>query len=69
MIIISNPKKPLSPAKEVSKWEWFCMKIAPYLIVIFIIILLLLISIAIVKYGAQITGTEANQYYYGGWRQ
>ena len=42
----------------------FCDKIAPYLILACTIILVCLIFIALVKYGANITGTEANGYYY-----
>lgn len=49
---------PKSPIDE------FCDKIAPYLILACTIILVCLIFIALVKYGANITGTEANGYYY-----
>lgn len=68
MVIISNPKRPLDRAVETSKFDWLCTRIAPYLIVIFSVLLLALVFIALVKYGGLITGTEANQYYNGGWR-
>ena len=47
-----------------SPFEQTCDKIAPYLILTCTIILVCLIFIALVKYGANITGTEANGYYY-----
>ena len=47
-----------------STFEVYCDKIAPYVILACTIILVCLIFIALVKYGANITGTEANNYYY-----
>ena len=47
-----------------STFEVYCDKVAPYLILACTIILVCLIFIALVKYGANITGTEANNYYY-----
>lgn len=66
MVIISNPKRPLDPATEITRFDWFCYRIAPYLIVIFSVLLLALAFIALVKYGGVLFGTEANHYYNGG---
>ena len=63
-MIVSNPKRPLDRGVEMSKFEFFCNKIAPYVVVACIIILMILVVVALVKYGANLTGTEANQYYY-----
>ena len=63
-MIVSNPKRPLDKAVEKSRFELFCEKIAPYVLVASIIILLVLIFVILVRYGANITGTEAN-----GWQR
>ena len=60
-MIVSNPKKPLNKAVEMSKFELFCIRIAPYLIILFSVLLTILIFIALVKYGGILFGTEANQ--------
>ena len=62
---ISNPKRPLDAAIEISKTDLFCTKIAPYLIVLFSVILLALAAYIVAVNGANITGTEANTFYYG----
>lgn len=62
-MIVSNPNRPLNRSVEMSKWEYFCQKIAPYIIVFCIGLLSVLIFIALVKYGANWTGTEANGFY------
>lgn len=59
---ISNSRRPLDPAIEVTKTDLFCTKVAPYLIVLFSVILLALALYIAVKYGANFTGTEANVY-------
>ena len=60
---VSNPNKPLNPAIEISKTDWFCTRIAPYLIILFIVILLALAAYIVAVNGANLTGTEANLYY------
>jgi len=62
-MIVSNPNRPLDKGVEMSKFEYYCQKIAPYLILTCILILCVLMFIALVKYGAKWTGTEANQFY------
>lgn len=62
-MIVSNPNRPLDKGVEMSKFEYYCQKIAPYLILTCILILCVLMFIALVKYGANWTGTEANQFY------
>ena len=57
---VSNPKRPLNPAVEKTVFENFCDKIAPYVIIVGVLIICALLFIALVKYGANITGTEAN---------
>lgn len=59
---ISNPKRPLNPAKDISKADYFCLRISPYLIRLFSFILFVLALVILVKYGANFTGTEANIY-------
>ncbi len=46
----------------------FCERIAPYVLLTALAIFIILSLIILVKYGASITGTEANQYYNGNWR-
>lgn len=60
---VSNPKRPLNPAVEKTVFENFCDKIVPYVIIITVIILLIMGLIMMVRYGANITGTEANIWY------
>ena len=62
-MIVSNPQKPLDRGVEMTRFEYYCRKIAPYVIIVCVIILTLLIFIALVKYGANWTGTESNIYY------
>ncbi|MBR0059640.1 MAG: hypothetical protein IJP99_10630 [Methanobrevibacter sp.] len=63
MVIVSNPQRPLDRGVEMSKFELFCRKIAPYVLFVCIIVLLALVFVVLAKYGANITGTEANQFY------
>ena len=56
---------------EKSHFEQFCDKIAPYVLFFALVLLGILILIILVKYGASITGTESNTYYYhleGRWK-
>lgn len=46
----------------------FCERIAPYVLFCALAIFAILLLVILVKYGASITGTEANQYYNGNWR-
>lgn len=62
-IKVSNPKKPLNPAIDKSSFEVFCDRIAPYVILAGILIIAILLFVALVKYGAKWTGTEANLWY------
>lgn len=66
LITSSQGNQPVRLQKKKSKsnLEVYCDKIAPYLILACTVILVCLIFIALVKYGANITGTEANNYYY-----
>lgn len=60
---VSNPKKPLNPAKEFNnRFDYSCYRIAPYLIGLFSVILLVLAFYIFIRYGANFTGTEANIY-------
>ena len=63
MVVISNPSRPLDKGVEMSKFEFFCMRIAPYVLLVCVIVLLILVFVVLVKYGANLTGTEANQFY------
>ena len=47
-----------------SGFESACERIAPYVLVACIIVISVLLFVVLVKYGASLTGTEANQYYY-----
>ncbi len=60
----SNQPARLHKKESKSNLEVYCDKIAPYLILACTIVLVCLIFIALVKYGAHITGTEANSFYY-----
>lgn len=62
---VSNPERPLDKAKDISKADYFCLRISPYLIGLFTFILLVLALVILVKYGALWFGTEANHWYYG----
>lgn len=64
-MIISNPKRPLDKGVEISRFEYICQKIAPYVLVIGIIVLFILAFTILIKYGGAWFGTEANHYYYG----
>ena len=61
-MIISNPNRPLDRGVEMSKFELFCRKIAPYVLVACIILFSVLIFIALVKYGRAWFSTPQNQY-------
>lgn len=61
-MIVSNPKKPLDKAVEMTRFEYFCRKAVPYVIIVCIIILLILIFIVIVKYGGAWFGTPQNRW-------
>lgn len=45
-------------------FEEICLKIAPYVLFVCICLLIITIFVIMVKYGSNITGTEANGYYY-----
>lgn len=62
-MIVSNPNRPLDRGVEISKFEYICQKIVPYVVLFCIGLLCVLIFIALVKYGANWTGTEANGFY------
>lgn len=53
----------LQKKESKSNFEVYCDKIAPYVILTCTIILVCLIVFALAKYGANLTGTEANQFY------
>lgn len=63
-MIVSNPKKPLNKAEEITLFEYICRKIAPYVVLACIFILLALLFAVIIRYGGAWFGTEANQFYY-----
>ncbi len=63
-MIVSNPKRPLDRGVEMSRFEFFCQKIVPYVVVIAVFVFIVLVLFAMVKYGHAITGTEANSFYY-----
>ena len=50
---------------ETSTMDSICRKICPYVLFICIALLIITVFVIMVKYGANITGTEANQYYNG----
>ena len=65
-IFRTTPPKPrLEKVPVKSKFERVCDAIAPYVLIAAIIILIILISVAMVKYGGQAFGTEANHWYNG----
>ena len=49
--------------KQKSQFQLFCERVAPYILLICMTILIITILVVLIKYGANITGTEANQYY------
>lgn len=61
-MIISNPKKPLEPAVETSKADYYCNKIAPYTLLICIFVLIVLSLWIMMVHGVNFTATEANTY-------
>ena len=62
-MIVSNPNRPLDKGVEMTRFEYYCQRIAPYVLLFCIGLLVLLIVFVLAKYGANWTGTEANQYY------
>ena len=58
----------LEKRNEKSKTENFCDRIAPYVLFTALALLFILLLVILVKYGANITGTEQNLYYNGNWR-
>lgn len=50
-IKISNPERPCDPAVEISKFEYYCQRMCPYIIVTCLIILVILLLFAFLKYG------------------
>ena len=63
-MIVSDPKKPLNKAVEVSKLDCWCMKLCPYVLIVALFLMIVLILLILVRYGAFLTGTEQNMYYY-----
>jgi hypothetical protein len=61
-MIVSNPNRPLDRGVEMSKFEYYCRKLAPYIIVLFSVILVALAFIVLVRYGGAWFGTEANHW-------
>ena len=59
----STPAR-LEKQQTKSKFESFCERIAPYVLLLALALLSILTLVVLVKYGASITGTEANIYYY-----
>lgn len=57
---ISNPKRPLDEAIEISVFEYYSMRIAPYLIVLFSVILIVLAFVVLLKYGRLWFSTPEN---------
>lgn len=47
-----------------STFESFCERAVPYVLFLALVLFTILIIVVLVKYGAAITGTEANIYYY-----
>lgn len=74
LFILFPNSKPSSKVVRLDKQEDktsidnFCEKIAPYVLFFALVIFSILILVVLVKYGATITGTEANAYYNGNWR-
>lgn len=62
---LNNSKEPvrLEKKQSQSKFNEVCERIAPYVLVACIVIISVLLFIVLVKYGASLTGTEANHFY------
>ena len=60
---MNDPVRLQKENEHQSKWDCLCMKICPYVLFICICLLIITVFVVMVKYGANITGTEANQYY------
>lgn len=58
-----NPVR-LDKKETKTSFENFCDVIAPYVLLFALLTMMILILIILVKYGANITGTEQNAYYY-----
>lgn len=63
-----TPAARLEKKEEKSNFTRFCDRIVPYVLFFALVLLGILIVVILVKYGASITGTEANHYYNGQWR-
>ena len=50
--------------KEKTPFDMVCERIAPYVLFFALVSLAILIVVILVKYGASLTGTEQNAYYY-----
>lgn len=59
-MLISNPKRPLDPPEEVSRFEYYCQRVYPYVLGLFIFILLVLAFIVMIKYGRLWFSTPQN---------
>ena len=60
----NNQPARLNKKENESSFDKTCERIAPYILLISLIILCTLLFVVLVKYGANLTGTEANQFYY-----
>lgn len=61
-MIVSNPKRPLDRGVEMSRFEVFCRKVAPYVLFFSIMLFGVLIFIALAKYGGAWFSTPQNKY-------
>lgn len=61
-MIISNPERPLDKGVEMTRFEYICQKIAPYVLIVCIGLLSVLICIALAKYGRYWFSTPQNHY-------
>ena len=61
---VSDPKRPLNPAKEISSFEDVCNRICPYVLFAFLLVLFALVLFGLLRYNVNLTGTEANAFYY-----
>lgn len=59
-MLISNPERPLDPPEEVSSFEYYCQKICPYVLGLFIFILFVLAFVIMLKYGRLLFSTPEN---------
>ena len=62
----SQPVRLAKQETEKSNFEKFCNRIVPYVLFICIVLLIITVFVVLIKYGGNITGTEANHYYNGG---